>query len=117
MPAWPTYAKLLVDGYTEAPDFGVLRSAMDASIAKQRVRYSVPIVTRAATIYVEGDVNKIAFDAWIDTDLTGGIAWFDFTVPRTSRTVRARIVSGAYQWQAPAGQVWRATCQIETLGR
>lgn len=117
MAIWPTYAKLLVEGYSEAPDFGVLRDEMDAGIAKQRARWSLPIVTRQATISVLSDADKVAFDAWIDTDLSGGVLWFDWTVPRTSRIVQARIVQGQYQWAEPAGQIWKATCQIETIGR
>lgn len=117
MATWPSYAKLLVAGYGEESDYGVLRTEMDNSIAKQRARRSTPIVTRDATLYVHGDANKTAFDAWIDDDLNGGAAWFDWTVPRTNRTVQARIVGGKYHWGEPAGQVWQATCQIETLGR
>uniref|UniRef100_UPI00333F8EFB hypothetical protein n=1 Tax=Castellaniella defragrans TaxID=75697 RepID=UPI00333F8EFB len=117
MAVWPTYARLLVDGYNEAPDFGVLRTEMDGGIAKQRARWSKPIITRSATIAVFSDAEKEAFDAWIDSDLMGGVMWFDWQVPRTDRIVQARIVEGKYQWSEPAGQIWKATCQIETIGR
>ena len=117
MAQFPSYAKILVEGYSEEADFGVLRTEMDAGIAKQRARYSMPIVTRDATIFVHTDTNKEAFDAWIDNDLMGGVGWFDWKVPRTNRTVQARIVGGKLAWTEPRGKVWKATCQIETLGR
>lgn len=117
MPAWPSYAKLLVAGYGEEADHGVLRDEMDSGIATQRARWTLPIVTRSATIAVFSDVDKAAFDAWIDNDLRGGVLWFDWQVPRTARMVQARIVGGKYQWEEPAAQIWKATCQIETIGR
>jgi len=117
MATFPSYAKILLAGFGEEPDHGVLRTEMDSGLAKQRARWSKPIVTRDATIAVMSDSNKEAFDKWVDDDLDGGTNWFDWTVPRTSRVVQARIVSGKYRWGEPAGQVWMATCQIEVLGR
>lgn len=117
MATFPDYAKILVEGYGEEPDFGVLRSEMDGGIAKQRARWSKPIVTRDATILVLTDAGKEAFDEWVDTELLGGAGWFDWKVPRTSRVVKARIVEGKYRWAAPLGAAWKATCQIETVGR
>lgn len=117
MPAFPSYAHLLVAGYTEEPDHGVIRTEMDAGIAKQRARWSKPIITRSATIAVFSDADKAAFDAWVDDDLRGGVLWFGWKVPRTERIVQARIVGGKYQWGEPAAQIWKASCQIETIGR
>lgn len=117
MATFPTYAKILLEGYSETPDYGVLRTEMDGGIAKQRPRFSKPVVTRDATIAVFSDADKEAFDDWIDDELNGGGGWFDWKVPRTNRPIRARIVGGKYKWGEPAGQLWRATCQIETLGR
>lgn len=117
MAAFPEYAKILVEGYSEEADHGVLRTEMDGGLAKQRARWSAPIVTRDVTILVESDEDKEAFDEWVDTELQGGVAWFDWKVPRTQRTVKARIVGGRYQWSEPIGIAWKATCQIETLGR
>ena len=117
MPIFPTYAKLIVEGYGEEADHGVLRTEMDGGIAKQRARWSKPIVTRDATIIVQSDADKEAFDAWIDDDLKGGARWFNFKVPRSSRIVQARIVGGKCSWGEPFGTAWKASCQIETLGR
>ena len=117
MPVWPTYAKITAAGYGEEADFGVLRTEMDNGIARQRARFSTPIVTRDATVYVVGLANKRAFDAWIETDLRGGALWFDFFDCAARKTLQARIVAGKFRWGEPKGQLWTATCQIETLGR
>lgn len=117
MATFPTYAQIIVEGYGEEADHGVLRTEMDGGLAKQRARWSKPIITRDATIVVLSDADKEAFDAWIDDDLRGGAGWFDFKVPRSSRIVQARIVGGKYQWAEPIGKAWKASCQIETLGR
>lgn len=117
MATFPEYAQIIEEGYSEEADHGVLRTEMDGGLAKQRARWSKPIVTRDATIVVRSDADKEAFDAWIDDDLMGGAGWFDWTVPRTERIVKARIVGGKYQWGEPIGITWKATCQIETLGR
>lgn len=117
MATFPHYAQVLVEGYGEEADHGVLRTEMDGGLAKQRPRYNTPIVTRDATILVLSDEDKESFDAWIDDELKGGAGWFDWKVPRTDRIVKARIVGGKYKWAEPMGTAWKATCQIETLGR
>jgi len=117
MATFPDYAKIIVEGYGEEADHGVLRTEMDGGLAKQRPRWSKPIVTRDATIAVFSDADKASFDNWIDNDLNGGTGWFNFTVPRSTRIVQARIVGGKYKWGEPIGSAWKATCQIETLGR
>lgn len=115
MATFPDYACLLLAGFTEQADYGVLRSEMDNGIAKQRPRRSIPIVTRDATISVGSLADKRLFDQWTRVELSGGAGWFDWTDPLDGVTKQARIVSGQYQWSSP-GRVWRATCQIETVG-
>jgi hypothetical protein len=117
MATWPTYARLIVAGYGEEADYGVLRTEMDNGIAKQRARFSTPIVTRNATVIVMSLADKQALDAWIGADLNGGAAWFDFFDCAAGKTLQARIVAGKFRWGEPQGAVWQATCQIETLGR
>jgi len=116
-PVFPEYACILVEGYTESPDYGVLRTEMDGGLAKQRARWSKPIVTREVTIIVKSDEHKEAFDEWAEEKLSGAVGWFNWQVPRSERIVKARIVGGEYQWQEPLGRTWRAVCQLETIGR
>lgn len=115
MAVWPTYARLIVAGYGEEADFGVLRTEMDNGISKQRARFSKPIVTRDVQILVLSAMDKAAFDAWLRDDLAGGARWFDFTDPLDGTTKQARLVGGKIKWSTP-GAVWIASGQIETLG-
>jgi len=116
MADFPSYARIIRAGYGEEPDYGVLRTEMDGGIAKQRPRWSKAIVTRDVVIKVTGLGNKQAFDAWIKTDLSGGAGWFTWTDPLDGAAKQTRIVGGKYKWGEPQGQIWLASCQIETIG-
>lgn len=115
MATFPSYAKLLRAGYSEEPDYGVLRTEMDGGIAKQRPRYTTPIVTREAQIKVRSKADKALFDEWVRTELNGGAGWFTWADPLSGTSKQARIVGGKCQWTSP-GIVWVAACQIETIG-
>lgn len=115
MSTFPSYAKILLSGYAEEADYGVLRTEMDNGIAKQRPRRSIPIVTRTVVIHVETLEEKNAFDMWRRVDLFGSAGWFDWTDPLDGVTKQTRIVDGKLQWTSP-GKVWRASGQIETVG-
>lgn len=112
---FPSYAKILLGGFSEEPDYGVLRTDMDGGIAKQRPQWTTPIVTRAVTVHVETLARKHAFDLWMKSDLNGGTGWFGWVDPLDSVTKQARFVSGKISWSSP-GRVWRASAQIETVG-
>lgn len=115
MATFPTYATILLAGFSESADYGVLRTNMDGGLAKQRARWSVPIVTRDATIMVQSKADKALFDAWMKTDLAGGAGWFTWLDDVDGASKQARIVSGTVKWTTP-GVAWLAQCQIETLG-
>lgn len=114
MATLPSYVCILLDGYTEAPDYGVLRSDMEG-LAKQRPRWSKSITTRDCQLLVESNADKILFDTWVRTDLNYGAGWFDYADPLDGQTKQARIVGGRYEWTSP-GRIWVAQCQIETIG-
>ncbi|MEC6413595.1 hypothetical protein ACOTJC_28805 [Achromobacter xylosoxidans] len=115
MTSFPAYAKVLLSGYAEEADYGVLRTEMDSGIAKQRATRSLPIVKRTVVIHVETVSDKNAFDAWMRAELLGGVGWFDWLDPLDGIPKQARIVDGKLQWTSP-GKVWRASGQIETVG-
>lgn len=115
MSAFPGYAKILLSGYSEDADYGVLRTEMDSSIAKQRPTRSLPVVTRTVVIHVETVADKNSFDAWRKNDLNGSTGWFDWLDPLDGVVKQTRIVGGKLQWTSP-GKVWRASGQIETVG-
>lgn len=114
MAVFPTYARILLAGYGEEPDYGVIRTEMDG-LAKQRPRWSKPIVARDVNIMVRSRADKALFDEWIETDLNGGAGWFSWTDPLNGVTKQTRIVGGKYKWSSP-GVIWLAQCQIETIG-
>lgn len=115
MATFPSYACVLLDGYQETPDFGVLRSDMDNSVAKQRPRRSLPIVTRNVKIKVENKTDKISFDEWFKDDLNGGSGFFDYVDPIDGQAKQARFVNGNISWSSP-GILWIADAQLETIG-
>lgn len=115
MSTFPAYAKVLLAGFTETPDFGVLRTEMDSGIAKQRPTRSVPIVTRDVVIHLETLADKNSFGTWLKNDLNGGTGWFDWLDPLDGLVKQTRIVGGKLQWTSP-GKVWRASGQLETVG-
>lgn len=115
MATFPSYAKILLAGFSEEADFGVLRTEMDGGIAKQRPRWSKPIVTREVQIIVYSRADRVLFDTWSRVDLNSGTAWFDWLDPVDGVTKQTRIVGGKYKWTTP-GIVWLASCSIETIG-
>ncbi|NYT38867.1 hypothetical protein ERD78_18880 [Allopusillimonas soli] len=115
MATFPSYAKILLPGFSEEPDYGVLRTDMDGGLAKQRPRWNKPVVTREATILVYNLADKLAFDEWAGQELTGAAGWFDWLDPLDGVTKKTRIVGGKYRWTSP-GVVWLAQCQLETIG-
>lgn len=115
MATFPEYAAVLLAGYGEEADYGVLRTEMDGGIVKQRARWSKPIVTRDAQIKVNDTANKLLFDEWVRSDLHGGAGWFDWTDCVDGVTKQARIVGGKIKWESP-GVIWLGQCQIETIG-
>ncbi|ARP86300.1 hypothetical protein [Bordetella genomosp. 9] len=114
VPDFPPYACIQLDGYSESADFGVIRSEMDG-LAKQRPRWSKPIVTRTVKVKVGDRANKLAFDAFVRNDLAGGSGWFNFTDPVDGVTKQGRLVSGTVQWSTP-GRIWFFNAQIESIG-
>lgn len=115
MATFPTYATILLAGFSEEADYGVLRTEMDGGIAKQRPRWSKPIITRDVSIKVPDLARKRLFDAWMKTEINGGTGWFDFYDCVAGVTLQARIVGGKYKWGSP-GRIWIAQAQLETLG-
>ena len=114
MATFPAYAKVMLEGYSEERDYGVLRTEMDGGLANQRARWTKPIVTRSVIIRVMDKTDKALFDEWMRDDLNGGVGWFDFTDPLDSTVKQARIVGGKLSWSSP-GRVWFGECELETV--
>lgn len=114
MAVFPNYARIVAAGYGEQANYGVLRTDMDGGIAKQRVRWSTPIVTRDVTVLVNDLVARLQFEEWLRSSLHGGVGWFSWT--DLDRSVKqARFVGGSVKWSSPGG-VWTGQAQLETVG-
>ena len=118
IPQFPGYARLVLEGFGHKRDYGVLRTETDGGVAKQRPRYSKPIVTRSATLVIRSRADKLAFDAWHSNELNGGAGWFNWHDPLDRLDKRARFVKGELDWRAVTAnmEVWTASCQLETIG-
>jgi len=114
VPNFPAYACIQLDGYGETSDYGLIRSEMDG-LAKQRPRWSKPIVTRTIKVKVGDKSAKAAFDVFVRDDLAGGSGWFSFTDPIDGVVKQGRLVGGKVDWSTP-GRIWFFSGQIETLG-
>ncbi len=114
MATFPSYARIIDAGYSKKSDYGVLRTDMDGGIAKQRRRWSTPIITRAVTILLQSVDDRNAFDAWMADEIGGGTGWFDWT-DESGVVKQARIVGGDVSWTTP-GVVWTGAAKLETVG-
>lgn len=114
MATFPPYARIIDAGYSKKSDFGVLRTDMDGGIAKQRPRWTTPIITRAVTILVQSIGDRDAFDTWMLTDNNGGVGWFNW-IDESGVQKLARIVGGSVSWTTP-GMVWTGQASLETVG-
>ncbi|MGF1873753.1 hypothetical protein L4D77_00210 [Photobacterium frigidiphilum] len=115
LPVFPPTIRLVM-GYEEEVDLGVERTNMDGGIAKQRPKYSLPIVVRKAKVVAVSFADKTAFDRWYVDDLKGA-AWFTYQDPlRAGGTVTARFKNPSLTWTMVAGQLWESNVEIESIG-
>jgi hypothetical protein len=115
MAAFPSYAVLLGQNYTETPDSAVQRTNMENGPPKQLKFKSRVIVTIAAVYALKSMTDYTNFVDWFRNTINFGADWFDWTDPKTGSTVTARIVNGQYSAQAvnPDGSYWQLTMSIE----
>ena len=111
----PDYVDVLLEGYAESPNYDVLRSDMDNSVAKQRPRRTLPIVARQVKLLVGNTQNKLAFDQWFRNDIHGGSNFFEFVDPIDKKTKMARFVNGTIKWSTP-GSIWFIDAELESVG-
>ncbi|WP_374419464.1 hypothetical protein [Chromobacterium sp.] len=115
LPRLPRYVRLLLAGYGETPDYGVLRSEMEGPIAKQRPRWSAPVTQLDVTLLIEGRQAKLDFEVWFGDALAGGSGWFLYTDPISRAQRKARFVAGNLRWTPDLAGLWRAAAKIESF--
>ncbi|OQS32972.1 hypothetical protein [Chromobacterium haemolyticum] len=115
LPRLPSYVRLLLAGYGEAPDYGVIRSDMEGPIAKQRPRWSSPVAQLDVTLLIEGRQGKLDFEEWFGKTLAGGSGWFLYTDPISQAQRKARFIGGKIRLIPDSKGLWRAATQIEAI--
>ena len=118
MPAWPAYAHLLLEGYSESRAPSLLRTEMEDGPPKQARIRSRALVTRKATVQLRSRADYQAFIVWFADELDEGALWFDFLDPVSKAVKQGRIVGGGALDAAAKSSLnlWEIPVQIETWG-
>lgn len=115
MAAFPAWVKVGWRDSGEKPSPVVLRSEMERGIAKQRRIAADAVVTQQITAYFDTAAEADDFEDWVYTEIGGGTDWFDFTNPRNSVVVSARIVGGDIGKLVPSNRTWALTMRQFTI--
>lgn len=122
MAAFPSYARLIIQGAGSQAAPIVARTDMERGVPRTRRIASDPLVTISASILFLSAADANAFEAWFYSPAGGaaGAAWFDWLDPRTRTTRSVRLVAGSMGPLVPlAGSfaVSQQTCALEYVLR
>ena len=116
MAAWPSYARILIDGYSRQRQTAVQRSEMESGPPKQTRTLSRVLVQRKAVVHFTTQADYLSFLTWFRDDISRGADWFDWTDEFGTSTT-ARIVGGTLDTEQPVawtGVAWRIGLTLET---
>lgn len=115
-PTFPSYAKILLSGYQQQRESGLLRTEMDSGPPRQAKVKSRVMLTRTVKIYFESLADFQSFETWYANDCNLGASWFNFNDPVSGTTVAARFVNGGYTATPMAGGInaWQVDAKIES---
>ena len=117
MATFPTYAKLLADGYAEQRESALLRTETESGPPKQAKIKSRVMVVRPVNVLIQSRADYLSFVDWFVEDLNEGSDWFDLTDPVTNTIKQARFVGGGLEATPQAGlTLWTIPLKIETWG-
>jgi hypothetical protein len=92
MAAFPSYGKLLLGGFSEAPASALIRTEMEGGLPKQaKVRARVMVTRAVAMDYSMSEFES--FKVWFRDTIKRGADWFDWIDPLDGVTKLARIVA------------------------
>lgn len=114
----PSYAKILLEGFSQKRGSALLRSEMESGPPRQSRIKSRVMVTRSVIIRVASLDEFNLFEVWYANDINEGAQWFNFDDPVSGSEKSARFVDGGYS-ASPVGDVamgWKISAQIETWG-
>lgn len=94
MPTFPSYAKILRDGFAEQRESALMRTEMESGPPKQAKVKSRVMLTRPVSIRLDSKADYLSFVEWFKTDLAEGSAWFSWADPVSGSTLQVRFVGG-----------------------
>lgn len=104
MAAFPSYAKILRDGFGEQRETALMRTEMESGPPRQVKVRSRVLVSRPVRIFVETKADYLAFVSWFRDTLNEGADWFDWLDPVDGTTKSVRFAGGGMVGE-PAGSV------------
>lgn len=117
MAVFPTFARMLRDGFEVTPDYGGQRTPMDDGIAKQRPTRTLPVNTMPVSVLLQTKADLAAWQSWVANDISRGFDWFDWPDPMAGNAIKsARIVNGALKYTPATMTATRVSFSLETLG-
>jgi len=116
VPVFPSYAKLLLDGFGENPESAVLRTEMESGPKKQAQVRSRALVTRPMRCLFTSKADHESFKAWFRNDIARGAVWFDWTDTVTGTVKKAQIVGGKIESKPTRKDLerWIVSFELET---
>lgn len=119
MAAFPSYAKLVLEGFSIERESALDRTEMEVGPPKQPVRRTRVMVTRKVTYALDTKADYLNFLTWFNTTINRGSAWFDWVDPQDAATKKARIVNGKLDAEKPlnsALSLYEVSFRLETWG-
>jgi hypothetical protein len=120
MPAFPSYARLVVSGANVDAAPVVARSNMERGVPRTRRIASDPLMTVGGTILFLKYEDAESFEDWYYSAAGGnaGAGWLDWTDPRTRVARSVRIASlGALVAEADRFSICQRACTLEYVRR
>lgn len=93
MSVWPSYAKVVTDGFGETPRPAVKRTEMERGMPRQELVNRRVMVEVSVTVQFESAADASSFEDWYYNDIKR-IGFFTFRHPRTRETLSVRIKGG-----------------------
>lgn len=114
----PTYAKILITGFSQQRESALLRTEMESGAPRQSKVRSRVMVTRSCIIYIATLADFRRFETWYSVNLNEGASWFNYYDPVSGTTKECRFVGGGYTATPTGGALtgWQVSAKIESWG-
>lgn len=103
MATFPKWVKLVPRDGVERPAPVIVRTEMERGVPKQRrIAADALVMLNVTAVFDNGDRAEDFLD-WFYGEAQAGVAWFDFTHPRTGETLSGSIPGGEIGELRPLG--------------